>query len=148
MVRIAIRVVGRISLPGGAVGDFVGGMREDRVPPIEEFIRVTLLSNRIVPCANASGYYAEISQHHQHHWFLILFMSCDARDPLDPPRTLIVTGNPLIAFCSTFCTLAPVPVCSLDLSSSNCPLRSAIASPGPKTGQNSNGAGSTIELLR
>jgi hypothetical protein len=67
---------------------------------------------------------------------------------LDPPRTLIVTGAPLIAFCSILCTLAPVPMCSLLRSSSTCPLRAAIASPGPKTGQNSKGAGSERELLR
>ena len=60
----------------------------------------------------------------------------------------MVTGAPLIAFCSTLCILDPVPVCNLDLSSSNCPLRSAIASPGPNTGQKSNGAGSVSELLR
>lgn len=69
-------------------------------------------------------------------------------DPLDPPRTLMVMGAPLIAFWSTLCNLAPVPRCNRDLSSSNCPLLDAIASPGPNTGQNSNGAGSDAELLR
>ena len=61
---------------------------------------------------------------------------------------LKVIGAPLIALCKTLWTLAPVPTCSLDLSSSNWPRRAAIASPGPKTGQNSNGAGSMRELFR
>jgi len=69
-------------------------------------------------------------------------------DSLEPPKTLIVTGAPLMAFCKTLCTRAPEPKCNRLLSNSNCPRRSAIASPGPKTGQNSNGAGSIAELLR
>jgi len=60
----------------------------------------------------------------------------------------MVTGAPLIAFCRTRWILAPDPKCRRLLSSSNWPRRSAIASPGPNTGQNSNGAGSASELLR
>lgn len=59
----------------------------------------------------------------------------------------MVMGAPLIARFKTRWTLAPVPVCNLDLSSSVCPRRAAMASPGPKTGQNSNGAGSVVEEL-
>lgn len=66
---------------------------------------------------------------------------------LDPPKIDIVTGAPLIALCNTRCTLAPVPRCNLDFKSSICPRRAAIASPGPKTGQKSKGAGSVLDAL-
>jgi hypothetical protein len=59
----------------------------------------------------------------------------------------MVIGAPLIALFKTLCTLAPVPICNLDLNNSVCPLLAAIASPGPKTGQKSNGAGSVVEAF-
>jgi hypothetical protein len=68
-------------------------------------------------------------------------------DSLLPPRILMVIGAPLIALFKTLCTLAPVPMCNLDLNNSVCPLLAAIASPGPKTGQKSNGAGSVVEAF-
>ena len=69
-------------------------------------------------------------------------------DAPDPPRIEMVTGNPAMAFCTTLCTLAPLPVCSRLLSNPHCPRLEAISSPGPKTGQKSNGAGSEVEALR
>lgn len=66
---------------------------------------------------------------------------------LDPPSTLIVMGAPVMALLSTRWILAPVPRCNLDLSSSVCPRRAVMASPGPKTGQKSNGAGSVWDAL-
>ena len=56
MVRVTIRVVGRVCLFHRAVGELICGVWEDRIPPIEEFMRVTFLANRIVACADAGGY--------------------------------------------------------------------------------------------
>lgn len=66
----------------------------------------------------------------------------------EPPKTDIVIGKPAMAFCTTFCTLAPDPVCNLLFNKPHCPLLSAITSPGPKTGQKSNGAGSDAEAFK
>jgi hypothetical protein len=71
-----------------------------------------------------------------------------AKDIPDPPKTEMVTGNPAMAFWTTLCILAPEPVWTLDFISPHCPLLSAIASPGPKTGQKSKGAGSEAEAFR
>jgi hypothetical protein len=101
-------------------------------------------SNRVISRAKTSG-----------HWsgqLAFLWQGVQPENhldhPPDPPRTLMVTGAPLMAFCKTLCTRAPLPVCSLLLSSSNCPRLAAVASPGPKTGQNSKGAGSVDDELR
>lgn len=66
----------------------------------------------------------------------------------EPPRTLMVTGNPAMAFWTTLCTRAPLPMCSLLLSKPHCPRRAATSSPGPNTGQKANGAGSEAEAFR
>jgi hypothetical protein len=138
VMAVAVRIVRRVRLSRGTVGELVGGMRKDRVPPIEEFIGVAGRRDRVVPCS--------IARRDCIVSFIPRFVGL-ASSP-DPPNTLMVIAPPLIAFCNTLCTLAPVPRCSLLLSSSNCPRRAAIASPGPKMGQKSNGAGSVREALR
>lgn len=53
-----------------------------------------------------------------------------------------------MAFWTTLCTLAPLPICNLLFMRPHCPLLCATSSDGPKTGQKSKGAGSDAEALR
>ena len=58
MVAVAVRIVRRVSLDRRAVCQFVGGMREDAVPPVEEFSGVARAGNGVFTGASTSGDYS------------------------------------------------------------------------------------------
>jgi hypothetical protein len=66
----------------------------------------------------------------------------------EPPITLNVTGSPNNAFWMTRCIRALLPVCNRVLLSVKLPCFLANVSPGPNTGQKSNGLGSSSVTLR
>lgn len=54
MVAVAVRIVRRIGLGRSTVGELIGGMREDSVPPVKHAVWITLFVCRVVSRASTS----------------------------------------------------------------------------------------------
>lgn len=54
-MAVAIRIVRRIGLGRGTVSEFIGGMRENSVPPVKHSVRVALFVCRVVSRTSTRG---------------------------------------------------------------------------------------------
>lgn len=68
-MAVAVRVVCRIGLGRSTVGELIGGMREDSVPPVKHAVWVTLFVCRVVSRASTSrNCYHQSSAYEFYQW--------------------------------------------------------------------------------
>jgi hypothetical protein len=83
-------VICRVGLAERSVGELVGWVGEDGVPPVEQFVGVAFVPDGVVACAETrrdrktdSAYYAYCAAHHLPDSTDLVILEFDSADPND-----------------------------------------------------------------